>query len=201
MLGLLMTTVFFYAAIRFSNLKEKQEETIEHKSQKAFFDSYIDYLNANPSEIDDETEENEDGITNIDITLTQIVNEITGVVDSYGEATQVTYADISGDANEEIKVRVEYNLCENNGQTEFANIKTDPAYTMSPTAQSCTSFDYSNYALVTLAKDDDLVLTSLDVPFHYKITGTDLKDTKWHLDAGMRFGFNKRLKYNAVFYN
>ncbi len=180
MLGLMMTTVFFYAAIRFGNLSEKQEETIEYQSQKAFFDSYMDYLKTHSSEISNEMREG------INITLTQTTDEITGVVESQDN---VTYEDIvTGD------VKVEYNFC-----GESANIETTPNYTVGPATQPCTSFDYGNYVLVTLLADEDLVLTSLDAPFHYRITGTDLKDTKWHLDAEMRFGFGKRLRENVEF--
>lgn len=180
MLGLLMTTVFFYAAIRFGNMESKQQETIEYQTQKAFFDSYMDYLKDNPSEIPSEMREG------INITLTQTTDEITGVIESEAD---ITYEDIvTGD------VKVEYNFCD-----ESANIETTPNYTVGPATQPCTSFDYGNYVLVTLLEDEDLVLTSLDAPFHYRITGTDLKDTKWHLDAEMRFGFGKKLGESSEF--
>ena len=181
-LGLLMTTVFFYAAIRFGNLSEKQQETIEYQNTKAFFESYMDYLKAHPSELSDTYE-------GIDIVLTQTTDEITGAVESLDSKT---YTGIVGADDSDLKI--EYNFC-----GESANVETTPAYTVGPASQPCTSFDYDNYVLTTLDITDDLVLTSLDAPFHYRITGTDLKDEKWHLDAEMRFGFGKRLKYSEIF--
>ena len=198
MLGLLMTTTLFYAVIRFGNISEKQEETIEYQTQKAFFDSYMDYLRENPTDMSGDYEGIEDGVSNISITLTQTIGEITGAVES---DNSITYTDISGDTTGNIEVKIEYNLCENNTQTEFANVEITPPFNGTPASQPCASFDYYNHVLVTLAEDNDLILTSLDAPFHYKITGTDLKDTKWHLDADMRFGFGKRLRVSEVFKN
>ncbi|MBN2086946.1 hypothetical protein JW758_01230 [Candidatus Peregrinibacteria bacterium] len=189
MLGVLMTTVFFYAAIRFSKLQEQQQETIEYKNTKAFFDSFMDYLKENPSEmVVNKTSDNYEGI---DITLTQNVSTITGALDSLASAT---YEDIiSAPAD----LKIEYNLCENGLQTEHANIKSIPDYTIGPATQPCASFDYANYVMIPVI--DDLELSSLDAPFHYKISGADMKDSKWHLSADMKFGFGKRLRENIEF--
>ena len=180
LLGVAMTSVFFFLAIRLGGLGGIQRESMEYQNQKAYLQSYVAYLMENPGEMD---EEFIDEI--IKVTLTKSVPAITGILDS---GTSVDYS-ISTTVN------IEWNLC---SEIENGNIEVDPGGTIA-TGQ-CGTKNYDSF--MQSSPSETLTLKSPDAPFHYRITkqgGGDLMDNLWHLDAEIRLGFRKKIEMEKVF--
>ncbi len=178
LLGVALTSVFFFFAIRLNMGNIVQRETIKHQNAQAFFDSYVAYLMANPTEIIDGEYEG------IKVTLTQQVEEIEGYLDA-GE--QVSYDVQGGNAN------LMWSLCGiENSQFE---ISTSP--TITPT-DCLPGIDYAYSAEVT----GTFNILSITEPTHYILlptTAPSLTDNKWHLTAEMELAFMKKVRVDKVF--
>jgi hypothetical protein len=87
MLGAILTSVFFFLAMRLRGSLTTQNELIEYQSGKAYLESYADYLAANPP-IDGPITFDNGAITG---TLTSNLTSIEGILDS-GETKTLTGA-------------------------------------------------------------------------------------------------------------
>jgi len=173
LLGLVLTSVFFFLSVRLGVLGSAQRDAMEYQSSKAYLDSYVAYLKQESIQIDAE-------VNGIYINLTQIVDEITGFVDS-GDSKVYSITDV---------VNVEYNTCEGATAVETGVIITDPTGTSS--SNYCNSSQEYD-SRVTVDAGGTLTITSVGAPTHFRIRSTTatntLTDTLWHLDADIDLGY------------
>ena len=183
LLGVMLTSVFFFLAMRLSGLGLSQRETMEYQNQKAYLESYVAYLMENPSEPDTTFD-------NIEVELTQNVSEITGVLDSQGE---VEYG-FSG------TIIIDWNLCSDNNK---GDMEVQGVIHVHDSASECSSSSAGHDDQESgVNVPDPFSIKAPNAPFHYKITpglGTQLKDNKWHLEASMDLGYGKKIKIEKVF--
>ena len=183
LLGVMLTSVFFFLAMRLAGLGLTQRETMEYQNQKAYLESYVAYLMENPSELDTTFD-------NIEVELTQNVSEITGIVDSQSE---VEY-EFSG------TIIIDWNLCSENYK---GDMEVQGALHEHDGASECESSSAGHDDQESgVNVPNPFTIKASNSPFHYKITpglGTQLKDKKWHLEASMDLGYGKKIKIEEVF--
>jgi hypothetical protein len=185
LLGVMLTSVFFFMAIRLSGMGTLQRETIQHQNQKAYLKSYVAYLMENPSEIDGKFD-------NIKIKLTQNVDEITGVLDS---GKSVTYP-FSGTIN------IDWNLCADNQKGDLNVQGTDYTHDSSAGQECAPIGDEYDDSRSGINVPPDFTITAPNAPFHYRIKSADsvqLKDNKWHLTASINLGYMKKIEMEKTF--
>lgn len=176
MLGVVLTSVFFFFAMRLRMNSATQRDTIVYQDQKAYLDSYVGYLMAHPSE----TTINFDDITG---SLTQKTFEITGLLDSGAE---IPYAITDA-------VTVKWNTCGQETGNLLVNDSIEKLHVANPT---CSEYEDQ----VSLPAGTSLKLKSLDSPFHYSISSTALlTDTKWHLKASIPLEYGKTIDVERTF--
>jgi hypothetical protein len=180
LLGVMLTSVFFFMATRLSGMGAEQRQTIQYQNQKAYLDSYVAYLMKHPSEIDGK-------VDGIDIKLTQNVTEITGIVDSGKSSAPYPFAGT---------ITVDWNLC---GEENYkADITIDGA-PHQYAGGGCSGGEYDDSAS-GINVPSDFTITAPNAPFYYRITSSNpMKDNKWHLTASIDFGYGKKIEVEKVF--
>jgi hypothetical protein len=184
LLGVILTSVFFFFALRLNMNALIQRQATEELNKRAFFESYVGYLMENPSEINSQEFE---GVT---VTLTQEVEEIRGVLDVDQEIEYPI----------DKAVKVEWNLCSKNykmpieiGEDRYEHA-TDP---------SCSTSSPGYDDMQDLTVSNSLKLKAIGAPTHYRITPQSPNDTvtdnKWHLTAEMDLGRWKKVRRVEVF--
>ena len=185
LLGVVLTSVFFFFAMRLRENTATQRDTIALQSAKAYLTSYADYLMANPSD----GPINFDGITG---TLTNEGYELEGFLDS---GKSVTYESYTG------SLKVEWNKCSDNKQGDLLltdNAKTAPTELPPFIHDPATCPPGPNYDdMRTVSVTNDFKLTAIDAPFYYRLTsqsGMPITDNKWHLNASMTLPYGKKVE-------
>ena len=196
-LGLALTSVFIFMAVRLGQLGAAQRDTMEYKAAKAYLESFAAYLKESyitqpiPLALDYSAENPPFEIpSNLVLSLTQEVDAITGFVDS-GDSREYTI-------NEE--VNVEYNSCNEAVVEEAGEITTNPSGTAN--AGYCAlSQEYDNR--ITITPTGTLTITSVGAPTHFRIRptteGNKLTDNLWHLDAAMELNNGRTLEVSEEF--
>jgi hypothetical protein len=180
LLGVMLTSVFFFMATRLSGMGAEQRQTIQYQNQKAYLDSYVAYLMAHPSEIDGK-------VDGINIKLTQNVTEITGILDSGKTSDPYPFAGT---------ITVDWNLC---GEDYDADI-TINGITYPGTVGSCGDGEEYDDSQTGINVPPDFTITAPNAPFYYRITSSNpMKDNKWHLTAGIDLGYGKKIEVEKVF--
>lgn len=180
LLGVMLTSVFFFTAMRLSGMGAEQRQTIQYQNQKAYLNSYVAYLMKYPSEIDKE-------VDGINIKLTQNVNEITGILDSGKTSDPYPFAGT---------INVEWNLCADNQKGDLDVQGMPYGYT----GGGCTASKEYDDSATGINVPSGFTITAPNAPFHYKITSANqLKDSKWHLTASIDLGYGKKIEVEKVF--
>jgi hypothetical protein len=181
LLGVAMTSAFFFLATRMGSMGWITRDSMEYANQKAYLESYADYLTTNPSVMDGVEF---DGIT---VDLTNEVDEITGVLDAGGTKTY----SIDSDA-----IVIKWNKCGETGGLEI-----DQTIATQGAAQCGIGDIYDNF--FTTNTITSIILTSLSSPLHYSIKSTtsDKKITSdtWHLNASIDLGYGKKIEVEREF--
>jgi hypothetical protein len=184
-----MTSVFFFLAIRLGGLGGIQRESMEYQNQKAYLQSYVDYImSLTPVQL--ETIKGDitfDGITG---TITNEVDEIVGVLDA-GESDEYKFAGT---------IDIEWNLCSNNHKEDIVIAGFE--YTHDTATPSCSDaspgYDDSESGIVVI---DPFTIEAKSAPIYYKITPvspTQLFDNQWHLSAKIDLGYGKKIEAEEV---
>jgi len=185
-----MTSVFFFLAIRLGGLGGIQRESMEYQNQKAYLESYVEYLmSLAPAELElIKGDITFDGITG---TITNEVDEIVGVLDA-GEIKSYDFDDT---------IKIEWNLCDSNTIIENGELEIDK--TIGASGNTCVSANTDYDGWLTATADPSISLESLGEPFHYRITSTTpsqkITDNFWHLSAEIDLGYGKKIKVEEVF--
>lgn len=187
MLGVVLTSVFFFFGGRLQSSAATQREVIEHQNAKQYLESYVGYLkDLSPDDLDGLTSIVFDGITG---ELTQTASAITGFLDSGQSSPDFVIADT---------VTIEWNRCDlGQGGSLLLNIDPTPLGHTS----NCGEGDLYDEA-ITVSPSGSLILTALNAPFHYDIrsnTRTPLTDTKWHLNLSYPLSFRKSIEMKEAF--
>jgi len=193
LLGIILTSTFFFFAVRLNSNTAIQRNSIIHQNQKAYLKSYAGYLESiKEGDIDILEGIRDDGISTEGITgiVTNQKTEITGVLDS-GETKTYTF-------NKD--VNIEWNLCEKN---EKESIKIDISEYSHDDISTCTPVEiYDDLATITVSPTP-IALTSLNAPLHYRITPINptetISDTKWTMDLKVKLGYGKKIEMERTF--
>jgi len=189
MIGFIMLSGFFFFSMRQISKINASSEAIEYQNQKAYFDSYIEYLKNNPAESD---HSDFNGIT-VEY-LTHNTDEITGFLDTYEEDTYNFGGDIT----------IYWNECSDNNKADFLltnGVVEDLKQHI--TVPSCPP--------ESIGYDDDIDETvtnpfsigAINAPLYYRITpngmATQLVDEKWHLKAYMDLDYGQTFETELTF--
>jgi len=204
LLGVALSSAFFFFAVRLGNSGIMQRAAVEKQGAKAFLESYADYItslkSSDPSALeamagDFHFDEIAPSQYLINGTLTKELDVITGTLDS-GEPITFNF---SGTIN------VDWNLCTSNqkGNIEINGI----VYEHDDTAGnecSPTSAGYDDpTSTVGINVPNPFTIKAVDAPFHFRITssgaGTQLVDTKWHLNAEIELGYGRKVEVEKTF--
>lgn len=199
MLGFILTSVFFFLAMRQRSTIQNQRDTAAILNAKAYLNSYANYLEdltiASLTEITEYGSKKINFDNSITGKVTNKPTEIVGMVD-FGKDKKATYK-FGGD------VYIEWNKC----AEEFTNYRSDiyinnTLYKHKKEGGGCTNDkNYNDVVLVTIK--DTLTIKTLNAPAYYRITAKDEKttlvDNKWHMDLKIDLDYGKKVTINKTF--
>jgi hypothetical protein len=202
LLGVAMTSAFFFLATRMSGMGGITRETMEYTNQKVYLESYVDYImSLTPAQL--ETIKGNlsfDQISTdplkyiINGTLTNEVDEITGVLDEGGVSAPYKFAGI---------INIEWNSCTNNNREDIV-INGVPYAHIPPPPPLCsdTSPGYDDKAL-SVSVSNPFTISTKGAPVYYRITnaavGGKLPSDTWHLKASIDLGYGKKVEVEGWF--
>lgn len=208
MLGVMLTSVFFFFGMRLQNQSLTQREILEKQSKEAYLESYAGYLKSRTAEeleglategftLDDDYDET-DGINNdevYDITgrVSQSASALEGFLDS-GESRG--YAVTAGSA-----FTIEWNNCAY-GQEGDLLINQVMNHHIPRATATCSSTFSDATTWTAAAGVDTLALMAISGPLHYRITsqsGDPLEDVEFHLNLSIPFQFGRKIETEEVF--
>ncbi len=193
LLGITLTTVFFFFSQRLNFSAVQQRKTIEYQNAKMFLDSYADYLETLDSgelkTIRDTGAISFEGITG---TVTNAVNAITGVLD---EGDTVKYVISLPELTD--KITVSWNLCANDeaGRVFLSDDFDNPI----TTECNVPGVTYEGTAELTKTPFE---LSAPMAPVSYKILPLGkavLYDNYWTADLEISIGLRKKVKVERIF--
>ena len=200
-IGTILISAYFFFATRQLAKAKAQSETMEYRNQKAYLESYIDYLTEHPQVMSNQEFDN--GAIIVDF-LSNNADIIIGSLDMGGVATY----DISGDK----KIMLEWNKCSDNYSTDLmlvdGAIEKVQKHILPPPPSTCNMNpdDYddrteSSPTPVSIA-NNSFTLKTINAPFYYRITplgNTQLIDNQWHLKAHLVTDDNKTITVEQTF--
>lgn len=189
MLGMMLTSVFFFTATRLSGNLLSQQDFSRQASQKRTLESYAGYLKSlDPMARESLTNADFDDITG---TVTQSTPAIEGFVDA---GDTVSIPDVpAGDLN------LQWNACEfgESGDLVINNDTENIYYPIGACGEG-----YADLTPFTLPAESVLTLTAITGPLHFRLTstsGTMFTDTRWHLDLSIPTQFGKDIEWKEDF--
>ncbi len=188
MLGLMLTSIFFFFGTRLARNAGLQREVMEKQADESYAQSFADYL---------------DGLTLAELTalgptisfdgmegtLSQEAQFIEGFLES-GASTPAPY-------NISTSITLEWNRCDWGEQGDLL-IDNDTLEQHTGNCQPNQLYDDA----VTLTPTGSLSLQAITAPLHFRIrsnTATLLTDTQWHLTLSMPLSFGKEFKIEKTF--
>lgn len=185
LLGILMTTAFFFLAQRLNLNASVQSKIAQEQAAELFLNSYADYLQNLPFEdlILQAGEINYEGIVG---NLSNSIPQIKGGLDSN---QSISYTVAEG------KAKVEWGLCANN-EAGLA-LTVEPVNKVEETNCSTT---YSQFA--ETQPSTTFTLTAGDIPVSYRITPLDqahLYGPEWKLSLELKMDSNKTISLERQF--
>ena len=183
LLGISLTTVFFFFSQRLNANVAAQRETIEHVKAEGFINSYADYV----EQLDQATVELKEGgvgFYGIEGTLTNDFQSIGGYLDAGEESLEYEFTD---------EVNIEWNLCSDNKKADLTvEDGADTTYAH-PGGPSCSSSSPGYDDGVVVMVNNPFKIKATGGPFYYRITSTSLgallQDNVWHLDIQLPAAF------------
>ena len=182
LIGMVLTSVFFFTATRLRLNTQVQRETIAIQNQRAYLQSYMDYVKEKEPTPETHT---------FDEMKIEIVNQqdtIEGFLDS-GETKD--YTDITSSDTVEV--------CWNTG-TEAGDLLIENSLQADDTG-NCSNTSYSSN--VTYTPTTSLALQALNEPIHYYIKstaeGTKVTDIKNTLTATVNLEYGEKITITQTF--
>lgn len=195
-LGVMLTTVFFFFALRLRDSATIQRDVMVHQNQKAYLNSFADYLET----LDDTQLENLKGSLNADGITGTLTNEVegttglTGVVDFGQEKSFDFFGDLT----------IEWNRCSHNLAADMVVIKADTTEevknhdTDSPSC-AAVSPGYDDTVDVTIPAAP-FKLKAVNAPFEYRLTSdSPLTSNQWHFTGRVDLGYGKKVEVERIF--
>ncbi len=188
LLGFLLTSVFFFFSMRQRATITVQRDTVAILNARAYLESYADYI-----ELLDEAELNSlissgaDFDDDIIGTVTNVVDKIDGIADT-GVPVQYTFT------NKEIYI--EWNKCSENIE---GDLRVNNAIYRHDADSVCGIADEGYDDVIGPITVTNPTIETLNAPFYYRITGTDLTDSKWHLELSTELHFGKKITVKRTF--
>lgn len=195
MLGFVLTSVFFFFGLRQRANIMVQRDTIAILNARNYLESYADYLEAHPSEINTSFD------IDIEVNLTQEVDEIEGMVDL---GQEISY-EFDG------SIYVEWNNCADSLKGNLlvdhdSNPSTDDIIgeaiggTCDPSIPDSTTFDD---VAGPITVNNPFIIKTQTIPFHYRIVpedqSTTLMDNEWHLKLTKDLDYGRTVKVERTF--
>jgi hypothetical protein len=193
MLGLLLTSVFFFFSMRQRMMVAVQRDTAAQQSTKMLLESYADYLQNNPQDISTFNGGKYYGISTIDgiyTKLTQKVDSIENSVDSGVGQKQ--------DYNFTGSIYVEWNRCSDNLKGDL--LVNDVLY--SQTALPCGVNEKYDDVVGPLSVAGDFTIKAQGAPFFFRIkgaAGTQPIDNQWHMELSKDLDYGKKVTIQRTF--
>ena len=173
LLGFVLVSVFFFFSMRQRATITEQRDTAAILNARAYLESYADYLEEHSDELDTTFDD-------MQVSLTQQVSKIEGIVDT---GSPVTYQ-FSGD------IFVEWNKCSDNLKGDL--VVNGVLYEHDEGTESECAPDEEGYDdVIGPITVTDPEIETLNAPFYYRITGAGLVDNKWHLDLSTELEYGK----------
>lgn len=178
-LGMIMTSVFLFMAIRLSKTNGLKRETLDFLQQKAYAQSYVGYLKQLETQELEGVRDSESGIDYDGITgvLTNEVEEIKGYLD-HGQSITLP---IDGGRI------IEWNECVQGILKEQGELVSSPDFS-SHFVDGCSDDPPDSYDQTGIVHGNDtFTLTSIGEPTHYRITsnGSFFSD-QWNLNVEVK---------------
>ena len=198
-LGTILVSSYFFFATRQLSKSKAQAETIEYQNQKAYLESYVDYLisktKTNPAVMDNVVFD--DGL----ITVDELSNETDIITGSLDLGESVDY-EISGDKS----FTIEWNRCDNNYKADVlikdgATENTQPHSTNTPSCPASPN-QYDDTTSPITISGNSFSINAIDAPFHYRITvigDTQVKGKEWYLKAHLDMDHKKKITIERMF--
>jgi hypothetical protein len=201
MLGVMLTSVFFFFFTQLQAGSAIQRKTIDYQNKKGYLESYVNYIQnlseANLSGITDinlkEVVETSEGITEEITTvrgsLAKKVIALEGFLDHEESKTHI------GLPNEIFELN--WNACEN----EYRGVLLINNDQLEKPAGICAGQSYADQLQLTLA-DNSLTLKAVTAPLRYQIkaiSGENLPDDKWHLKLSIPLNTKETIDREKTF--
>ena len=188
LLGLSLASVFFFFSQRLNQNSAAQRETIKYQNAVGLLESYADYLQTLlPSDLVDMRNVGSIDFEGITGFVTNFTMVITGSLD-VGDTAHIEASIPGGD-----KVKIEWNLCDNN--EEGIPITITPAPTSPPIEGNCT-FPDIDYDAVSDTTDESFSLYAPYAPVSYRVSPYDVEklySNKWTMNLSMIIGSRKKV--------
>jgi len=198
MLGLLLTSVFFFFGMRQRAMINVQRDTATIQNAKLFLESFADYLENKKTETDLKPPDTNDKLKGITAKLTQRVGSIESAVD-FGTGKQQAYK-FTG------SIYVEWNKCAKVGFQDSSGdlLVSDVLYKHSKLSGCAANEEYDDVVGPISVIGDPLPFTikTLNAPFDFRIKPvglTQLIDNQWHVDLSMDLDYGKKVTVKRTF--
>ncbi len=194
LLGVLLATAFLFFSLRFGDGKALQRLAMDQANQKAYVESYSNYIQALP-EADLMALEGELSFDEGQIVgqLTNNVEALEGVLDA---GQQKTFEGVAGG------IVIRFNLCGPSGDPiEFGTLDIDQVTGFGSSDQCGLGGGYDNFITSTVSSPFNL--TATNAPLHYRVewldteAGFDGEQCTLQLVSG--FGNRNRVEVEEVF--
>lgn len=194
MLGIMLTSVFFFFGTRLRESSLAQQSLIAYQTQRMYVESYADFLRLLPPA--DLALLTRADLPDADITgtLSQSAAALEGFLDT-GETSPVyLLPDGIGD------ISIEWNRCDY-GQTGDLLIAGSTTPKFHGAAGCAAGFDEIT-TITPTPTGATLSFSALSAPFHYRISAMNnlpLGDSEWHLSLSAPLPFGKRYLLEETF--
>lgn len=182
LLGFVLTSVFFFFGMRQRTAIAEQRDTAAILNARAYLESYADYLEKHPDELDEIFDD-------IQVSLTQQVNEIEDIADT--DAPVIYYFASN--------IFVEWNKCSDNLKGDLLLNSVLYEHDDSPGEECDVAEEGYDDVIGPISVSDPFTIETLNAPFYFRITGTGLKDNKWHLDLSKELEYGKKVTVKRTF--
>lgn len=195
MLGLLLTSVFFFFSMRQRAMVNVQRDTATIQNAKLFLESYADYLENKCKGVGCASDPtiNSDSITG---TVTQKVASIENAVD-FGKQQEYKFTG---------SIYVEWNKCLKTGVQDFSGdlLVNDVLYNHSIESGCAANEEYDDVIgpISVSGTPTPFTIKTLNTPFDFRIKpqgGIQLIDNQWHLDLSKDLDYGKKTSIKRTF--
>jgi len=195
MLGLLLTSVFFFFSMRQRMMLSVQRDTTAMQDAKLLLESYADYLEklcTTGGCLTDPKTVASDGIAG---SVTQKVDSIESAVD-FGETQEFAF---SGS----ISIYVEWNKCIKAGEADSAgDLRVNDVLYPHQTATICGASEEYDDLIGPISVPNPLEIKTQNTPFYFRVksaTGAELVDNQWHLELSKDLDYGKKVTIRRTF--